>query len=98
MRQVPELGEAAIRAAHGTIHPAFTNSPQYVHDGLSTRLGAPVIVKVETVNPIRSFKGRGTWVVVNALVAEGVLGPNRPVVCASAGNFGQGVAFAAGPA
>jgi threonine dehydratase len=94
----PALTPAAIRAAHRAIHPAFTGTPQYVHDGLSTRLGVPVIVKVETVNPIRSFKGRGTWVVIDALVREGALGPNRPVVCASAGNFGQGVAFAAGAA
>jgi threonine dehydratase len=98
MRAVPELSADAIRAAHGSIHPAFIGTPQYVHDGLSARLGVPVIVKVESVNPIRSFKGRGTWVVVNALVAEGALGPDRPVVCASAGNFGQGVAFAAGAA
>ena len=98
MRQVPELTADAIRSAHGSIHPAFTNSPQYVHDGLSARLGVPVIVKIETVNPIRSFKGRGTWVVVNALVGEGAIGLNRPLVCASAGNFGQGVAFAASPA
>jgi len=92
------LSADAIRAAHGAIHPAFTNSPQFVHDGLSARLGVPVIVKVETVNPIRSFKGRGTWVAIDALVRDGILGPDRPVVCASAGNFGQGVAFAAGPA
>ena len=92
------LSADAIRAAHRAIHPAFTNSPQFVHDGLSARLGVPVIVKVETVNPIRSFKGRGTWVAIDALVRDGVLGPDRPVVCASAGNFGQGVAFAAGPA
>jgi threonine dehydratase len=98
MLELPDLSPDAIRVAHRSIHPAFTNSPQYVHDGLSTRLGVPVIVKVETVNPIRSFKGRGTWVVVDALVREGVIGPDRPIVCASAGNFGQGVAFAAGPA
>src|SRR4051812_15862231 len=98
MLELPDLAPDAIRAAQGSIHPAFTSSPQFVHDGLSTRLGVPVIVKVETVNPIRSFKGRGTWVVIDALVRGGALGPNRPVVCASAGNFGQGVAFAAGPA
>ena len=55
----------------------------------------PVIVKVETVNPIRSFKGRGTWTAVTALAGEGRIGPDRPIVCASAGNFGQGVAYAA---
>jgi threonine dehydratase len=93
---LPELEPAAIRAAHATIHPALRDSPQYVHDGLSAELGVPVIVKIETVNPIRSFKGRGTWVAVNALADAGAIGPGRPVVCASAGNFGQGVAFAAG--
>ena len=71
MITVPELQAAAIRAAHAAIDPVFTNSPQYVHDGLSRRLGVPVIVKVETVNPIRSFKGRGTWIVVHGLAGEG---------------------------
>jgi threonine dehydratase len=92
---VRDLEPSAIRAAHGRIDPVFTDSPQYVHDGLSRRLGVPVIVKVETTNPIRSFKGRGTWTVVAALAGEGTIGPERAVVCASAGNFGQGVAYAA---
>ena len=95
MIAIPELDGASIRAAYGSIDRAFTGSPQFVHEGLSTRLGVPVIVKVETVNPIRSFKGRGTWVVVAALAAERRIGPDRAVVCASAGNFGQGVAYAA---
>jgi threonine dehydratase len=48
------------------------------------------VLKVESVNPIRSFKGRGTDYVLHRL------GP-RPggFVCASAGNFGQGMAYAA---
>ena len=95
MEHTPELAPATIRAAHPAIHPAFTGTPQFVHEGLSARLGVPVIVKVETVNPIRSFKGRGTWVAVHALAGEGSIGPDRAVVCVSAGNFGQGVAFAA---
>jgi threonine dehydratase len=90
---LPELEPAAIRAAHAHIDPVFTHSPQYVHDGLSARLGVPVVVKVETVNPIRSFKGRGTWVAMTALAGEGRVGPERAVVCVSAGNFGQGVAY-----
>jgi threonine dehydratase len=92
---VPELEAAAIRAAHSGIDPVFIDSPQFVHEGLSARLGVPVVVKVETVNPIGSFKGRGTWVAIDALAGEGRVGPERPVVCASAGNFGQGVAYAA---
>jgi threonine dehydratase len=91
---IPELSPDAIRAACGTIDPVFLGSPQFVHDGLTARLGSPVVVKVETVNPIRAFKGRGTWVAVQGLAGEGRIGPGRPVVVASAGNFGQGVAYA----
>ncbi len=92
-----DLTAEAIRATHAVIDPAFIHSPQYVHEGLSARLGVPVIVKIETVNPIRSFKGRGTSVVVQALAGEGTIGPGRPIVVASAGNFGQGIAYAARP-
>ncbi len=92
---IPELTPEAIRATAATIDPAFTGSPQYVHEGLTARLGVQVVVKVETVNPIRAFKGRGTWVAVHGLAGEGRIGAQRPVVVASAGNFGQGVAYAA---
>jgi threonine dehydratase len=95
MLTTPELEAGAIDAAASTIDPVFRNSPQYVHEGLSGRLGVPVIVKVETVNPIRSFKGRGTSVAVHGLSSDGAIGADRPVVCASAGNFGQGVAWTA---
>ncbi|HEY7702754.1 MAG TPA: pyridoxal-phosphate dependent enzyme, partial [Candidatus Limnocylindrales bacterium] len=93
--EIPELTPEAIRAAAAVIDPVFTGSPQYVHDGLSGRLGVPVVVKVETVNPIRTFKGRGTWVAIHGLAGEGRIGPDQAVVVASAGNFGQGVAYAA---
>jgi threonine dehydratase len=43
---------------------------------------------VETLNPIRSFKGRGTELLVEHLH------DSRQLVCASAGNFGQGLARA----
>ena len=91
---VEPLGPESIRAAAATIHPAFSGTPQFVHEGLSARAGRPVVVKFETVNPIRAFKGRGTWHAIAGLVGEGRLGPDRPVVVASTGNFGQGVAFA----
>jgi threonine dehydratase len=88
------LSPEAIRRARTGIDPVFLDSPQYVHEGLSARAGVPVIVKVETVNPIRCFKGRGTWVALHGLAGEGRVGPDRAVVVASAGNFGQGVAYA----
>jgi threonine dehydratase len=91
----PALAPEAIRRARDGIAPIFLDSPQFVHEGLSERVGVPVIVKIETVNPIGSFKGRGTSVAVRAMVGEGTLGPDRPVVAASSGNFGQGLAVAA---
>ncbi|MBI3746883.1 MAG: pyridoxal-phosphate dependent enzyme [Chloroflexi bacterium] len=94
-RHDPELEPAAIRAARRTIHPAFTASPQYLHEGLGALAGVDVIVKVECVNPIRAFKGRGTWLAVAGLAGEGRVSAGTPVVAASTGNFGQGVAFAA---
>jgi len=93
-RDDPELAPDAIRAARELIHRAFVASPQFVHDGLSARAGRPVIVKVETVNPIGAFKGRGCWLAASGLAGEGRVGPGLPLVVASTGNFGQGVAFA----
>ncbi len=83
MDRDPDLEPAAIRAALRRLPAVFRGSPQYVHDGLSDRAGVPVIVKVETVNPIRSFKGRGTWTAIGALAADGRIGADRPVVCVS---------------
>lgn len=94
-RRDSELEPDAIRAALPRIHPAFRGSPEYVHEGLSRAAGVDVIVKVECVNPIRAFKGRGTWLAIEGLAGEGRVGPDRPAVAASTGNFGQGLAFAA---
>lgn len=44
-------------------------------------------MKVETANPIRSFKGRGADFFFHSL------DPKLKVVCASAGNFGQAIAY-----
>lgn len=79
-----------IEAASTVIDPVFRNTPLIWHDELDELTGARVAVKVETVNPIRSFKGRGTDLFVQSLPRN-----NQPMVAASAGNFGQGLAFAA---
>jgi threonine dehydratase len=78
-----------ITQAATLIDPVFLNSPQFLAESLSAQLGCRLVMKVETTNPIRSFKGRGAEYLAATL--EG-----RPqLVCASAGNFGQGMAFAA---
>ncbi len=70
------------------IDPVFLDTPQFDCEALSKRLGVATVLKVECVNPIRSFKGRGTDFLVKRL------GGRQPLVCASAGNFGQGMAYA----
>ena len=49
-----------IEASRGEIDPVFLDTPQFVSDRLSNALGREVLVKIETLNPIGSFKGRGT--------------------------------------
>jgi threonine dehydratase len=66
-----------------------------VSEPLSAEIGVPVVVKVESVNPIGCFKGRGTWLAVSELARAGVVGKRSGVIVASAGNFGQGIAYAA---
>lgn len=78
-----------IEAAAAEIPVVFRRTPQFVDERLSLELGRTVVVKVETLNPIGSFKGRGTSVLTRKL------DPARTWVCSTAGNFGQGVAFAA---
>lgn len=78
-----------IAAAMTVIDPIFLHTPLLRGSSLDRALDAELFCKVETLNPIRSFKGRGT----ELLVAH--LRDARPLVCASAGNFGQGLARAA---
>jgi threonine dehydratase len=79
-----------IREASRLIDPVFRDTPQFVSEALGQGLGFRILCKVETVNPIRSFKGRGCDFLLHRLGSEpGML------VTASAGNFGQGLAYAA---
>src|SRR5215469_7623755 len=88
-RSVPmrPLNLANIEKAAHLIDPAFLHSPQYEDGTLNAALGQRVLVKVETANPIRSFKGRGADFFAHSL------DPRKRVVCASAGNFGQAMAY-----
>jgi threonine dehydratase len=79
-----------IQEAAQAIDPVFRDSPQFVCEPLSKRLGVTTVLKVECVNPIRSFKGRGTDYLLHRLGRQ-----PEGLVCASAGNFGQGMAYAA---
>jgi threonine dehydratase len=77
-----------IAQAMQIIDPVFLNTPQYRLEPLEAQLGCRLVIKVETLNPIRSFKGRGA----SLFVAQ--VAPGDTLVCASAGNFGQAMAYA----
>lgn len=86
-----EVSLERIAAAARTIDPVFRNTPQFRVDSLEAPLGLRhLTLKVETINPIRSFKGRGADFYVSSLEDR-----SQRIVCASAGNFGQGIAYAA---
>ncbi|HJN43410.1 MAG: threonine ammonia-lyase, biosynthetic [Acidobacteria bacterium] len=61
-------------------------------EGLSARVGAEVLLKREDLQPVFSFKLRGAYNKVAHLSEDERA---RGVVCASAGNHAQGVAYAA---
>ena len=77
-----------IHEALFIIDPVFCRTPQFECDSLSKLFSNHLVLKVETLNPIRSFKGRG------AVFLLSQSDKNIPIVCASAGNFGQAMAYA----
>jgi threonine dehydratase len=84
------LGLDRIRSAVAAIDPVFLDSPQYECAALGDALGCSVTLKVETLNPVRSFKGRGTETVMASLSQRQ---NGAAAVCASAGNLGQALAY-----
>ncbi|MFL5831378.1 MAG: threonine/serine dehydratase [Solirubrobacteraceae bacterium] len=65
------------------------NTPEFASPELSAALNRELVIKNETVTPIGSFKGRGTCLLADQL------DPAKTWVCSTAGNFGQGLAYAA---
>jgi threonine dehydratase len=88
-KQALDLSPERIAAAAERIDPVFLNTPQFVSPELSAALQREVVIKNETLTPIGSFKGRGTWLLARRLDVR------KTWVCSTAGNFGQGLAYAA---
>jgi threonine dehydratase len=81
-----EVVRASERIAGAAIRTPLDRSKR-----LSQLVGADVRLKREDLQEVRSFKIRGAYNRIAALTAEE---RRRGVVCASAGNHAQGVAFA----
>lgn len=81
------LSVTNIRKAANVIDPVFLNTPQFSYAPLSHELGVDVTLKVETLNPVRCFKGRGADYLMSSLDR------GARIVSASAGNLGQALAY-----
>jgi threonine dehydratase len=81
----------AIEEAEQRLRGIASTTPLEPSTRLSERYGANILIKREDMQAVRSFKIRGAYNKIASLSAED---RKRPIVCASAGNHAQGVAFA----
>ncbi|GED14156.1 threonine ammonia-lyase IlvA [Aneurinibacillus migulanus] len=79
-----------IMVAHHTLKDVVYKTPLEKNRILSERLGCNVYIKREDLQVVRSFKLRGAYHLIRSLSEEEV---EQGVVCASAGNHAQGVAY-----
>ncbi|TVY01471.1 threonine ammonia-lyase IlvA [Cohnella terricola] len=81
---------ADILNAHRVLQGVVTPTPLQHNRALSAKFGCNVYLKREDLQIVRSFKIRGAYYLIASLSPEE---RSQGVVCASAGNHAQGVAF-----
>ena len=84
------LSPDRIREAANVIDPHFRDTPQFISDALSRRIGLRVLCRIECLNPVGSFKGRGAEYWCHREARSAV-----PLVTATTGNFGQALTYTA---
>lgn len=90
--QTPYLTIDSINTAREKISTAAKLTPLQESFRLSKVFDANISLKREDLQPVRSYKLRGAYHKIKSLFEQGKT--NGGVVCASAGNHAQGVAFA----
>lgn len=80
-----------INAAYYALKSVVLKTPLQYHRKLSEKYQAEIYLKREDLQVVRSYKLRGAYNLMQSLSDEQ---RQRGVVCASAGNHAQGVAFA----
>jgi threonine dehydratase len=85
-----QVGIDDVRAASQRLAPLGVLTPLQLSERLSQRYGATVYVKREDLQVVRSYKIRGAYNFIAGLSPEALA---AGVVCASAGNHAQGVAW-----
>lgn len=81
-----------IRSARDNLHAEILRTPMQLWRHASSLQDASVFLKLESFQRTGSFKPRGAW---NRISRLSEIERKRGVICASAGNHAQGVAFAA---
>lgn len=79
-----------INTAHDTLKSVVLKTPLYFHRTLSEKFNAEIFFKREDLQVVRSYKLRGAYNLMQSLTTDERA---RGVVCASAGNHAQGVAY-----
>ena len=79
-----------MNAAYEVLKPVVLKTPLQFHRKLSERFGCEVYLKREDLQVVRSYKIRGAYNLIQSLSEEQ---RTQGIVCASAGNHAQGVAF-----
>ncbi|MFN0312769.1 threonine ammonia-lyase IlvA [Kurthia gibsonii] len=80
-----------VLIAHQFLKDVVAHTPLQKNDYLSEKYGATVYLKREDLQHVRSFKLRGAYYKIKSIEEEA---REFGVVCASAGNHAQGVAYA----
>lgn len=87
---VPSVGMGEIIMAHHALKEVIRRTPLVRDNYLSQKYGSEVFLKREDLQVVRSFKIRGAYYKICSLSEEE---RQKGIVCASAGNHAQGVAF-----
>ena len=81
---------SAVDEAARRLEGVIVKTPLQLNERLSRLTGAHVWLKREDLQPVRSYKLRGAYNLISQLSGDE---RRAGVICASAGNHGQGVAF-----
>lgn len=84
------LNQLDINAAAEVLQKVVIKTPLQYHRKLSEKLGCDLYLKREDLQTVRSYKIRGAYNLIQSLSSDQ---RRNGVVCASAGNHAQGVAF-----
>ncbi|WP_270598390.1 threonine ammonia-lyase IlvA [Enterococcus asini] len=84
------ITDVEVRQAYQTLKHAVSHTPLQYDRSLSEKYGATILLKREDLQKVRSFKLRGAYYAIHQLSQKQLA---NGVVCASAGNHAQGVAY-----